>query len=60
MPVGSGQEIHIGEEGGLKLWKEAIENSPLEKDWDVFIPNTNTVFQDFVDLVIFTMKRFTS
>lgn len=48
--VGSGQEIHIGEEGGLKLWKEAIENSPLKKDWDVFIPNTNTVFQDFVDL----------
>lgn len=34
--IGEGQSIHIGEESGLKLWKNAIEKS--EKEWRVFCP----------------------
>ena len=36
--VGSGQEIHVGEEGGLGLWKRAIERSPRGGDWTVHGP----------------------
>ena len=37
--VGSGQEIHVGEEGGLGLWKRAIERSPRSGDWTVHGPD---------------------
>ena len=34
--IGVGQEIHLGEESGLSLWSEAINNSP--KDWSIHCP----------------------
>ena len=36
--VGSGQEIHIGEEGGLSLWAEAIRGSREPGRWTVHVP----------------------
>ncbi|MBL9119947.1 MAG: DUF2075 domain-containing protein [Phycisphaerae bacterium] len=33
--VGSGQEIHMGEEGGLRQWTEAISRSPRRDEWVV-------------------------
>ncbi len=34
--IGQGQEIHLGEESGLMLWKEALEGGA--KEWKVFCP----------------------
>jgi hypothetical protein len=34
--IGEGQEIHLGEEGGLKLWSDAIRSSSLE--WTIHCP----------------------
>ena len=36
--VGSGQEIHIGEEGGLGLWADAIHGSREPHRWTVHAP----------------------
>ena len=36
--VGSGQEIHVGEEGGLSLWAEAIRGSREPDRWTVHVP----------------------
>lgn len=36
--VGSGQEIHTGEEGGLGLWERAVAKSPRSGDWTVHGP----------------------
>lgn len=36
--LGHGQEINVGEEGGLKLWFEAIHKSSAREDWKVFGP----------------------
>ena len=36
--VGSGQEIHIGEEGGLSLWSDAIRKSGNRTQWVVHCP----------------------
>ena len=36
--VGNGQEIHIGEEGGLSLWAEAIHASSERDRWTVHVP----------------------
>lgn len=36
--VGSGQEIHIGEEGGLSLWAEAIRGSREPGRWTLHVP----------------------
>lgn len=36
--IGTGQEIHIGEEGGLAQWRAAIEKSAEPDSWDVYIP----------------------
>jgi len=33
--IGSGQEIHIGEEGGLIQWRQAIESSSDPGSWTV-------------------------
>ena len=33
--VGNGQELHVGEEGGVDLWRKAIDHSPYKNDWDV-------------------------
>lgn len=37
--IGTGQEIHIGEEAGLSQWKTAIENANDPNIWDVYIPD---------------------
>lgn len=42
--IGGGQEIHVGEEGGMNLWADAIANS--EADWEVTGPEQfHQVFQ---------------
>lgn len=33
--IGTGQEIHLGEEGGLALWRKAVEESSVPEDWEV-------------------------
>lgn len=38
--IGSGQEIHIGEEGGVSQWSEAINHSSQKNNWDVSGPNS--------------------
>jgi hypothetical protein len=36
--IGSGQEIHIGEEAGLQQWRDAVENSSRASDWAIHAP----------------------
>lgn len=36
--IGTGQEIHIGEEGGLVQWRRAIEGSARSSEWTVHVP----------------------
>ena len=36
--IGGGQEINKGEEGGLKLWADAICNSSVSKEWTIYGP----------------------
>jgi hypothetical protein len=36
--VGTGQEIHVGEEGGLELWRRAIAESHGASQWTVHAP----------------------
>lgn len=36
--IGSGQEIHVGEEGGIGQWRTAIERSPNPDAWTVHLP----------------------
>lgn len=33
--IGDGQAIHVGEEAGVPLWREAIRKSPRANDWTV-------------------------
>lgn len=35
--IGTGQEIHVGEEKGLTQWRQALESSP--NDWIVHLPD---------------------
>jgi hypothetical protein len=37
--IGTGQEIHLGEEGGLTLWRKAVEGSGNPADWEVHAPS---------------------
>jgi hypothetical protein len=37
--IGSGQEIHIGEEGGLVQWRLAIEGSARRDEWQIHGPD---------------------
>lgn len=37
--IGTGQEIHLGEEGGLDLWRKAVEGSKAPEDWEVHEPH---------------------
>ena len=54
--IGEGQTIHLGEETGLELWKNAINNSP--NIWKIFCPQKlenifsglNIQFHDELDL----------
>lgn len=48
--IGSGQEIHIGEEAGIGQWKTAIEKSNNSSEWDVFIPNNEEIIKQFSGL----------
>ena len=34
--IGTGQEIHVGEEKGLTQWRQALESSP--NDWTIHLP----------------------
>lgn len=44
--IGSGQEIHVGEEAGIGQWKTAIENSRDPQSWTVHTPpGAATVFE---------------
>jgi hypothetical protein len=44
--IGSGQEIHIGEEGGLVQWRRAIEGAPDPLGWTVHgPPQVRAVFE---------------
>ena len=36
--IGQGQEIHVGEEGGLCQWRRAIEGSSRASEWSVYAP----------------------
>lgn len=36
--IGGGQEIHSGEEGGIRQWAESIKNSPNSETWDIYGP----------------------
>jgi hypothetical protein len=36
--IGSGQEIHSGEEGGLAQWREAVTGSRAAEHWIVHLP----------------------
>jgi hypothetical protein len=36
--VGTGQEIHTGEEGGIGQWADAIRSSPQRGEWDIHGP----------------------
>ena len=36
--IGSGQEIHVGEEAGLGQWRTAIENAGSPEGWTVHAP----------------------
>lgn len=52
--IGSGQEIHIGEEGGLIQWRQAVEGSANPGAWKVYGPHkVQEIFQgssvDFFD-----------
>lgn len=45
--IGTGQEIHLGEEGGLGLWRKAVEGSGSPTDWEVHGPPQLTdLFRD--------------
>lgn len=35
--IGSGQEIHVGEEGGIGQWRTAVERSGSPDDWVVHV-----------------------
>ncbi len=37
--IGTGQEIHVGEEAGLSQWRDAVEHSPLASGWTVHGPS---------------------
>lgn len=36
--IGTGQEIHVGEEGGLEQWRQAVEGARNCGDWMVHAP----------------------
>ena len=36
--IGTGQEIHVGEEGGIVQWRRAIETSGRSGEWTVHAP----------------------
>ena len=55
--VGGGQEIHVGEEGGLRLWADAIRRSPSPDSWTVHVPPA--VAGSFAGLTVETSAKLT-
>ena len=55
--VGTGQEIHVGEEGGLGLWSDAIRRSREPHRWTVHAPPA--MAQDFRGLTVETARALT-
>ncbi len=45
--IGTGQEIHIGEEAGVGQWRDAIANATASETWDVYLPNNEYVENHF-------------
>lgn len=45
--IGSGQEIHIGEEAGLGQWKDALDRAEYSDTWEAFIPNIEEMKMHF-------------
>jgi hypothetical protein len=37
--IGSGQEIHIGEEAGIGQWRTAVEQSTKGGEWSIHVPS---------------------
>ena len=45
--IGNGQAIHVGEEGGIPLWHEAVRRSPRAAEWTIHgAPAFAEVFRD--------------
>jgi hypothetical protein len=45
--IGSGQEIHIGEEGGIVQWRHAVEKARKSDQWKIHYPHgVSAVFDD--------------
>ena len=55
--VGSGQEIHIGEEGGLSLWAQAIRGSSEPDRWTLHVPPNAA--RSFRGLSVHTSEKLT-
>jgi hypothetical protein len=50
--VGTGQAIHVGEEGGVPLWAEAVAGQRAKTQWHVHGPvGTGQVFKDAATFV---------
>lgn len=49
--IGSGQEIHIGEEAGLAQWRTAIERADDPDAWDIYIPKVPSVQSVFAHVL---------
>lgn len=51
--IGTGQEIHIGEEGGLGQWRDAVERAGRSGEWTVHAPpGAADVFSGLPRLVV--------
>lgn len=48
--IGTGQEIHVGEEAGIGQWRRAVENNPKWREWSVHLPKT--VEHEFSDIAV--------
>jgi hypothetical protein len=36
--IGTGQEIHVGEEAGIGQWRRAVENTTRRLEWHIHVP----------------------
>ena len=54
--IGSGQEIHVGEEAGIGQWRDAVLGSPSPETWTVHIPPHLRSMFDGVDRLRETQK----
>ncbi|WP_136516280.1 DNA/RNA helicase domain-containing protein [Geomonas edaphica] len=48
--IGSGQEIHIGEEAGIGQWMDAIKKAKLSDQWDIYLPDSPDIAPHFETL----------